>query len=65
MTEDPNIGLGMKQNIDGRHFKPNEKVKSYQVQPHVKSFKVGTKRNLINTRQSIFMSYTFHFVDSL
>ena len=50
MTEGATIGLGMKLNIQGRHFKPNEKVKSYQVKPHVKSFKVGTKRILINTR---------------
>ena len=40
MTEGATIGLGMKLNIEGRHFKPNEKVKSYEVQPHVKSFKV-------------------------
>ena len=43
MTEGATIGLGMKLNIEGRHFKPNEKVKSYEVQPHVKSFKVGNR----------------------
>ena len=50
MTEGATIGLGMKLNIEGRHFKPNEKVKSYEVQPHVKSFKVGTKRIPIKIR---------------
>ena len=64
MTEGATIGLGMKLNIEGRHFKPNEKVKSYEVQPHVKSFKVGTKRIPIKTRH-VLMNASFHFVDSI
>ena len=42
MTDGATIGLGMKLNIEGRHFKPNEKFKSYEVQAHAKSFKVLT-----------------------